>query len=157
MQGVRSRSASAPRMGTARASRRARRPPQRRKREEGASAAARGGGGDQGPNTSSSSNSAPRPFVISGPAPFRMPRWPLPPLDEEDAARGSTPSITPAGAELARSRLRMVFDGAVADAVELGVPRSALPAPQEGASADELAAALAHVEDVVASFMSANI
>jgi hypothetical protein len=69
----------------------------------------------------------------------------------------TTTTTSPTGAELARSRLRCAFEQTVADAVQLGVPRSALPNPQDGASAQELAAAISHVEDVVSSFLSANI
>jgi len=75
---------------------------------------------------------------------------------EEGVAEGDDAPAASA-VSLAQLRLRTTFDAACADAVALGVPYSALPAPREGASADELAAALAHTEDMVASFQSANI
>jgi len=88
-----------------------------------------------------------------------MPRWPLPPLDPNDGGRGSGSGVaeTAAAADLARERLRASLDYTASRALALGVPRSALPAPQAGASAEELAAAVGHVEDMVASFLSANI
>jgi len=145
------------------AGRRSSRPRRRKRADDGdggerrpaAAAASRGGAGgneQQQPPPAA----APRP-LISGPAPFQLPRWPLRPLDEDDDAAAAGPTSSPAAASLAQQRLRAAFESARADAVTLGVPSSALPRPQEGASAEELAAALAHAQDVMASFLSANI
>jgi hypothetical protein len=158
-------------MGTTRA---AGRPvPRRRKHDEarrsgvGVSAGAGAGGSGVGGNSGNSGNSGSARPLISGPAPFQLPRWPLRPLEEagdaeaaanaddrtEDDAR---PAAAAAAASLAQQRFRVAFEDARADAIALGVPSSALPAPREG-TAEELAAALAHTEDVIASFQSANI
>jgi hypothetical protein len=145
--------------------------PRRQKRDDGAAAtwrrgsgaardAGAGGGGAEGEQQQPHQpppNPDPRP-LISGPAPFQLPRWPLRPLDEGDAAAADAPSPSlAAAASLGQQRLSAAFESARADAVSLGVPSSALPRPQEGASAEELAAAHAHVRDVISSFLSANI
>lgn len=135
--------------------------PRRRKHDTAARAGGGTAGNDANANNNNNTNNPPPRPLISGPAvPLQMPRWPLPPLGDDEAAIttiAATTASTTTAAELARSRLRVAFESAIADACNLGVPRSALPAPQEGASAEELAAALAHVEDVVSSFLSANI
>lgn len=52
---------------------------------------------------------------------------------------------------------RISYEVLVSDAVSLGIPRSVIPTLKEGASAQQIQAAVQHLQDMVASFMSSGL
>lgn len=69
-------------------------------------------------------------------------------------------SLVPAGGSASQKLLEQwhaAYNSLVTDAVDLGIPRSVIPIVKPDASPAELQAAVQHLQDMMASFLSSGL